>query len=370
MKLDFLKTAVAAAGRGDLDGVRAVLSAKPEWIHRVGSHGRTMLWEASHRGKLSVVQYLIRRKADLNACGTHYTPYFVEVSCRCISRHKKHHHVADYLIEKGATETIHEAAFLGDLPAVQGFLKRNRRLLDRGHPQHVMGDKGTDGLDFIPAPAPWATPLCYALRGRDPETVEYLISRGATIKGHERELFIAADEDPEMVRQLLQGGASHQWAPRAFPDEGELFEILSSFGVPPAVPEGDDLVYLCRGDRGGNPDEVRRLLSLGFDVDFQDHKGKTALHRAAKAGFVETVEILLVAGASVDIEDLNRETPLFDAVRSTIKSVGKIEDVINRLLEAGADPHGENRHGKTPGDLAKARRSGGKRVAAQLNKPG
>ena len=48
---DFLKIVVAAAGRGDLEAVCELVDEKPNWIHTVGSHGRTMLWEASYRGE-------------------------------------------------------------------------------------------------------------------------------------------------------------------------------------------------------------------------------------------------------------------------------------------------------------------------------
>lgn len=47
-----------------------------------------MLWEAAWRGKLEMVKYLAERGADIDARGTHYTPYFVEVSCYCIVRHR------------------------------------------------------------------------------------------------------------------------------------------------------------------------------------------------------------------------------------------------------------------------------------------
>ena len=50
---DFLKIVAAAAGRGDLEGVRALVEADPRWVHTVGSHGRTMLWEASYWGQAS-----------------------------------------------------------------------------------------------------------------------------------------------------------------------------------------------------------------------------------------------------------------------------------------------------------------------------
>lgn len=341
---DFLKIGVAAAARGDVPLVREILKARPAWIHHVGSHGRTMLWEAAHRGRFEMVKYLVRRRADINACGTHYTPYFVEVSCYCIARFRKRHQVADYLLAKGAVIDLHTAAFLGDRQSVQAFLKKNRRHLNLGHPHYEMAGRNDEGLEFVLAPAPWATPLCYALRGGDADTVAYLIKRGAAIRGNERALFIAADDEPEMVRLLLENGADPRFAPKAHPDEGELFRIVSAFGVKPPSGKADssELVYLCRGDRGGNPAEVRRLLDLGADVNHRDHKGKTALHRAAKAGFVKTMQILLDHGADIGIEDKDGETPLFDAVRSTIRKKANKQAAIRLLLESGADPNNTN----------------------------
>ena len=122
---DILKIGVAAAARGDLETVRGLLKAKPKWITRVGSHGRTMLWEAAHRGKLEMVKYLVRRGANIDACGTHYTPYFVEVSCYCIARFKGHHQVAEFLLAKGATIDVHTLAFLGDLAQLKKSVSRS-----------------------------------------------------------------------------------------------------------------------------------------------------------------------------------------------------------------------------------------------------
>ena len=356
---DFLKIGVTAAARGDLEAVRSILKAKPRWLHHVGSHGRTMLWEAAHRGKLEMVQYLVKRKADINACGSHYTPYFVEISCYTIARFKKHDKVADYLLEKGAKTNIHTAAFLGDCKAVRKYLSRSLKRLNLSHPQHEMGEKQKGDFDYplVRVSPPWATPLCYALRGGDLETIAFLIDQGATIKGHERELFIAAKRHPERVKLLLENGADPNHAPEVLPDEGELYEIVSAHGAKsPKVPHGDDLVYLCRGDRGGSPSEVQRLLNLGADVNHQDSKGKTALHRASKAGFVETASILLDHGASVKIEDAKGETPLFEAVRSTIKNTENLKGVIKLLINSGADAHHANRREETPSMLAKKRK--------------
>ena len=109
---------------------------------------------------------------------------------------------------------------------------------------------------------------------------------------------------------LLKNGTDPGKAPDVYPDEGELYELVTSYGVKPAnARHNGELVYLCRCDKGGNPESVKRLLRLGADVNHQDHKGKTALHRAAKAGFTEALAILLAHGATVVIEDQNGETP-------------------------------------------------------------
>ena len=313
-----------------------------------------MLWEASHRGKLEAVQFLVDRKANINACGSHYTPYFVEVSCYCIAEFKKRKPVAAFLLDAGAKLNIHTAAFLGQTDLVKKHLSRGNRKLDLGHPQHVMLPAG-EKHDFVAKKAKWATPLCYALRGGNVETAQYLIEKGATIKGIEDKLFIAADDHVDMVRLLLENGADKTHAPRVIPDGSPMHQLLQEWDIHMEADElNEEFVYLCRGDRGGNPETVKEMLRVGADVNHQDHKGKTALHRAAKAGFVETVRILLDHDASVYVRDKQEETPLFDAVRSTIKDRKSLKAVIKMLVDAGADWKAENRRGVTAKEIWKA----------------
>ena len=85
---DFLKIGVAAAGRGDMDTVRAVFAERPDWVARTGSHGRTMLCEAAYRGRAEMVDYLLDRGADIDACGCHFTPLLVDISPYCAARYR------------------------------------------------------------------------------------------------------------------------------------------------------------------------------------------------------------------------------------------------------------------------------------------
>ena len=85
---DFLKIVASAAGRGDLEIVRQLVDDNPAWIHTVGSHGRTMLWEAAYRGKLAVVQFLFERGADINLPGCYHIEHRLEITPYCAARHK------------------------------------------------------------------------------------------------------------------------------------------------------------------------------------------------------------------------------------------------------------------------------------------
>jgi len=347
---DFLKIGVKAAERGRLEDLKEILVQRPHWLYKVGSHGRTMLWEACHKGRLEVVKYLVDQGADIHACGSHYTPYFVEVNCLAIALHKKRRTVADFLEKAGANLDIHNAAFLGALDQVRFLLRQNPNAVNQGHPQHIMAPKNQEDVDFMPEDSPWASPLCYALRGGHTQTVSFLIDAGATIRPFSKQLFIAADDEPEMVRLLLENGADPAFAPRALPDNEKLFQVVSAHGIP--LPSQEELsahlVYLCRGDNGVNVKEVSRLLQHGANINYQDKKGKTALHRAAKAGFLSTIELLLQHKAKLEIPDLMGETAIFEPIRSTIKDQHKRKQALALLLGGGADLAHPNDQGDTP----------------------
>ncbi len=80
------------------------------------------------------------------------------------------------------------------------------------------------------------------------------------------------------------------------------------------------------------------LLCLAFiavgcfeDVNAVDEKGRTALHRGAKAGDLKVVKALLKKKAKLDLKDKYDWTPLCHAVD------GKHVEVAKALIDAGAD---------------------------------
>lgn len=101
----------------------------------------------------------------------------------------------------------------------------------------------------------------------------------------------------------------------------------------------------------GKTDIVKYLLDRGADPRIENHYGVNALWIPTQKGLIEVVELLLHAGAEVDAapygsiaDDLNITgwTPLYVAVKS------QQIDIVNLLLQYGANPNTMTRYGSTP----------------------
>lgn len=207
-------------------------------------------------------------------------------------------------------------------------------------------------LRIYPRSLSWTTPICYGIIGGHSAVVELLTSCGAEIASHSEGLlgFAVRSGRVDLVKRLLENGADVSKVPWAYQNRGEMFQLLKSYGVEPADVNDTGargwpaLVYASRGDKGEHPEKVQRHLDLGADVNIRNYKGKTALHCAAKAGFVRVMGLLLAHDADVNAADKNGETSLFDAVRLTIRDTEKKKRAVMLLLENGGDANLENRH--------------------------
>ena len=117
----------------------------------------------------------------------------------------------------------------------------------------------------------------------------------------------------------------------------ELEPILSRAGAR-IDRSGQWIQASCTGNQGrkDDPEYVAALLRHGARVDDRretvqttDGGRATALHYAAKAGFVKTIEVLLDHGADPDLRDDNGLTPL-DWLARASKSIDR--SAVRRLL--------------------------------------
>ena len=120
----------------------------------------------------------------------------------------------------------------------------------------------------------------------------------------------------------------------------EVMRLLEAGVTPSAYP---DTPWLCLAARRENRVMLDLFIIYGANVNQVDRetrgaKGRTALHEAAKRGWLKGARLLLEAGADPNKTDDMGQTPLFVAVRR-----GQ-EDLVRMLLEAGAlltKPSGE-----------------------------
>ena len=100
----------------------------------------------------------------------------------------------------------------------------------------------------------------------------------------------------------------------------------------------------------GDLHRAQELVDSGADIGTIDHDGQTPLHYAAQGCSVAVAELLLSKDVAIDPQDVDGNTPLWCA---TLRTRGE-GPIIQLLLAYGADPHHENREGRSPVKLAKA----------------
>lgn len=88
-----------------------------------------------------------------------------------------------------------------------------------------------------------------------------------------------------------------------------------------------------------------RLQERPEDVNVPDNAGNTPLQIAALMGCVPIVKSLINAGCEIDSKNIDKDTPLIDAVEN-----GHLE-VVKILLDAGASPRVVNAQGDEPYEL-------------------
>lgn len=330
-----VEAARRAAQQGDVAAVSDALTD----ARLLAEAGPAMLSAAAGRGRLDVARALLHAGVDPNIpsfsgwYGGSHTPV-------CSARQKRKAALVDLLREHGAIDDIFTEATLGNVEGVEDCLARDPSLANVADPAQ----------DFFRL-----TPLYHAVFAGQREVAERLLARHAE-PGPLSTLLTrsAADRsDVALVRLLLEHGAD---ATRIGVGRWVLDERMAGL----LLKSGADVNYesspwaswlwkCCTGNHGqkDDPAYVEAVLTRGVrNVNaIHDHWGRAALHFAAKAGFVESIGVLLAHGADPNLQDVSGETPLFHAFRAG-KSIDPARTA-RVLLDAGADPDMMDRKGRT-----------------------
>ena len=324
---DFSGIVLKAAARGNIPAVKKYLKENPAWLNQVGPHGRTLLWEASYTGRTAMISELIARGADVNAIGSYYTPMLVELSAVATARAYGHGDAVSLLEAAGAHDDFYAACHRGDLETMASFIKEQHGIVN----QPLREDHSS--------PRMGCHPIHYATVGGHIQAIELLIREKAKVGEHLELLLDWALGDQKIIRMLKKHGepkrSSYKTQKKPMPKVPPV-DRPDWLGFPELVDE-------CRGNHNAtdDPDRVQEVLDRGANINVTDHKGKTALHRASQAGFLNVTQLLIDNGADLEIADHKGATPLFDA------SFYGRADTVRILVKNGADIEHADRRGDT-----------------------
>jgi ankyrin repeat protein len=325
------------AHRGDVAGLNAVLTEAPDLL--LASYAAAIMQAAALAGRAEIVRMLLDRGVGADH------PFYLPVSATgvafervifvtplCAARMKRRYVVESLLLAAGAKEDVFTSAFLGDLASLAWVLAADPGLAQAADP-------AVDVLDI--------TPVEHAVAGGQASALRLILDHGAhSLSGYVRALRGAAVQGSlTMVQLLLARGADAtrigvgRWVLHP-----ELAPLLAGHGA--AIDSsGSWIGASCTGNQGrkDDPEYVRALLRHGASVHDRrtgDPAGMTgvralnatALHYAARAGFLQTIEVLIDHGADPDARDSHGRTPL-DWLEQAAPSVSRA--AVRNLIGAG-----------------------------------
>jgi ankyrin len=275
------------------------------------SSADTRLADAAMKRDTAAVRALIAQKLDVNAPGTDGSPalhWAVRVDDAAMAK---------MLLGAGAQATLANRYGLTPMAIAAGNGSANMI--------GILLDAGADANTPDPA---GDTPLMSVIRTGRLDAATLLVDRGAKVDAtdatyQQTALMVAVRENhPDIVKLLIARGASVNARTRV--GRTPAWVLPNS---QPGFGHGIGIV------RGGSPDRGRRAPIPG---------GMTPLLYASRDGRMDSVRMLLDAGADINARDANEITPLISAITNNHP------DVARYLIERGADIKAVDWYGRTP----------------------
>lgn len=194
----------------------------------------------------------------------------------------------------------------------------------------------------------------HAVKQRNLYKLDRMIARGFDVNCTNKKgitaLYIAiANEDIKLIRYLVYRGADIDFEKRGVDTPLEYACYLKRYkSIKELIRLGCNVNNMgCQYAAAyGNNKLVKFLLKKGYDINWKDSEGYTALHWAVQEGHLETVKLLIENGCDINIMDAAGHTPLYVAAGENRSEIAKY------LLEHNADANLNN--DTSPLEIAKA----------------
>ena len=293
--------------------------------------GRTCLTLASYYGHTETVHYLVGLKeVDVNHSGDE------GFTALHWAGQKNHPEVVQVLIDAGADfeakeeegrSPLHKACNSGHLDIVKLLVRSGAgvRATDNkgvtcligasylGHTETVRYLVGLKEVDINHVDSTGCTALRHAAVRNHADAVEVLIDAGADIEVKDEE-----GRSPLLVSNCL----GHL----------DIAIMLVKAGADVCVTDNKGRTCFALASYYGHTETVRYLAGLKeVDLEHADSTGRTALSHAVVANHADVVEVLIDAGADIETRGNHDRTPLLVA-----SQCGNLQ-VVKVLVKAGAD---------------------------------
>lgn len=366
-------TALHWAVQANQEEITAALLAAGADANAANRYGITPLWLAATNGSAAVTRRLLAAGAQVDAALPHG-----ETALMAAGRTGEPETIR-VLLQAGANPNARESGH-GETALMWAAAENHGeaiRVLIAGGANPDQHGKGLDlapmdwmqvGMVSTVLPRGGFTAVMYAARQDAPDAVRALAEMGADLNAQDPDgvtaLHLAiANQQYDLAALLLELGANPNTADStgmtAVYAAVEMNAFRSDIGRPQRVLQDQnkalDVLRLAL-ERGGDPNARLRKPTLARHHGFPDAslgEGATALMRAAKNADMESLDVLLKAGANPALGMTNGSNPLLLLAAARVGTgPGAVPEerlmrAIRMLAEGGADVNAANARGET-----------------------